>query len=330
MRNGYAIEKISCCNFTAVTSNLTASISADSYLAGATAKYTFTITTTNTLSATASVIVLFPIEYSLSSSTGTCASASGTNVSTTPTCTINSPRTLTVTNLLTAGLSGGRNIIFQAGSILNPSQALTTSQFTISTVYETAGGIVDISSNQQVVIIPSMITSVIVTPSNTVTNQLANYNFQIQNTNSLSSGSFIQLQVPADIIVGTLSCFVNTSIVVTCQNISATVINITGVVSNSVAVGLLKNSPITIVGLTNPTTFKPTGSFAITIYTSTFISIEALSSGITVVMTTATTLTSLSITPSNMLTGQQATYLISLSTPFVLTNNSNMSISFPQ
>lgn len=329
IRNNYAIERVSCCSYTATAGSLTASVGASSYLAGTTTQYTFVLTTSNQLTATASIVVVFPSEYTLTASSQTCSSASGTNVSTTPTCTISAPRTLTISSILTAALNAGSTITVKAGSITNPSQALTTSAFSISTIYSSAGGTVDVNNNQQVTIQPSAIAAVTLLTSNSVTNQAANYTFTIQNTNSLNSGTFLQLQLPSEVTMGTLSCFVNATIAVLCQNLSSTVVNITNIINASVTVGQLKNSPLTIVGLTNPISFKPTGSFGITIYTSTFVAIETLSSGITATMAAAATFNSLNITPNSMLTGQNTSYLVELTAPYVLQNSSTLQILFP-
>lgn len=165
--------------------------------------------------------------------------------------------------------------------------------------------------------------------SNGITNQPANYTFTIENTNVLVAGSFLQVQIPADLTVGSLICMVNTSIPVLCQNISTYVVNITNLINSSVAIGALKNSPITMLGLTNPITFKPTASFAITIYTSAFVSIETLSTGITVTMNTPATFNSLNITPASTLTGQNTTYLVELAAPFTLSNSTSLQMLFP-
>lgn len=114
-----------------------------------------------------------------------------------------------------------------------------------------------------------------------------------------------------------------------CQKLSATVVNITNIINSTVVVAQLKNSPLTIVGFTNPVSFKPTSSFGITIYTSTFISVETLAVGITATMSTAATFKSLNITPSSMLTGQNNSYLIELTAPYVLPNSTSLQLLFP-
>jgi hypothetical protein len=320
---------VSCCSFTATTGALTLTITAGSYQAGATTKYTFNITTANKLAATAQVEVVFPSQYTIASSTGTCLSATGTNVSTTPTCTIVSPRTLTISNLLTSELGGGSSFSVVAGSISNPSQALTTSNFIVSTIYSASGGYTDMNSNIQVTITPSIISSVTLQASNYVNNQPANYTLTINNTNTLSPGSILQISVPSSITVGSISCFVSVTTPVTCALVSSNVINVSDVVNSTLASGALASSSLTIVGLTNPISFQPTSSFGVTIYTSSFVAIEALSTGITVTMNVSTPFSPISITPSSFLTGALTPYTITFSTPYTITNNSNLTISFP-
>lgn len=189
------------------------------------------------------------------------------------TCSITSPRKLTVTNLLTGSLSGSSTIIIKAGSINNPSFAMTTSAFTISTYYSATEGIVDTNSAVTLQIQASTINSVTVTTNSSVVYASAAYTFVINNTNSLNAGSFLQIIFPTDIQLGTLQCFVNTSIAVQCTKISSTTINVTSIINSTVAVSQLANSPLLITGITNPQSVKPTSSISITIYTSTFTAI---------------------------------------------------------
>lgn len=222
------------------------------------------------LLSTATVEIIFPEEYILASSSGLCVSGSGTNVSATQTCTIHTPRTLTISNFLTSSLSGGQTFSITVGSITNPSEALTSSYFKISTIYSSSGGYSDINSNQQVTIQPSAIQSVTLTTSNAINNQPANYTFTINNTNALSSGSFLQIVVPSSITVGSISCFV-LSAPVTCSIVSTNTINVTNHINSSVAAGVLTSIPLVIVGLTNPINFQPTNSFSVTIFTSSYV-----------------------------------------------------------
>lgn len=60
IRNGYTIEGVSCCPYTATAGALTATITVNSYLAGNTVDYTFVLTTSNPLTVSASITVIFP------------------------------------------------------------------------------------------------------------------------------------------------------------------------------------------------------------------------------------------------------------------------------
>jgi hypothetical protein len=176
---------------------------------------------------------------------------------------------------MSSNLTQSTSITVVASNITNPSIAGTTSAFLIKTIYDMNSGqgtYVDSSSNITLNILPSNMSNLSLSLSNYIVNQNVNITIMINNKNILSAGTIIQVTLPTDFQFTTINCYFG-GVSVSCTKINTTTINITGVISSSFASGQLNSSSYAIIlsNIVNPISFKPTGSYTISLLTSTFV-----------------------------------------------------------
>jgi hypothetical protein len=267
----------------------TYSLSSTSYAINAVAAHTITFTTVYALTSGSYIGIYFPnyITLVLGSS---CSSTNGLLA-----CTVSNTSYANIS--ISGAIPAATSLSIKFNSVNNPNQAFTTGSFSIYTYYDSGlDSLVDklISGMTFTAVANQLTSNVYVVPSNNVTYTLANYIFSIQLTDKILAGGSIAITVPTAVTlnsVGIVSSSFSTS---TCVlSVSGNSINLTSCFATDYT-----NLAITFTlsGFTNPNSFQPTSSFAIST-SGTLGIINYINSGLPVTMNSASTSTSFSITP---------------------------------
>lgn len=195
---------------------------------------------------------------------------------------------------------------FSIGNIQNPISTKPTSSFNVRT--QTSDGLdIDIldSGITLTVTTPHSFTAISVSSSSLVVGAMSDYTFSITPYNPITSGGFITITPPSDITFTIALCEYSSTVItaVSCSIIGASIR-----VSLTISTATLTSSfSIRLRSITNPASTKQTGSFTVSSRQS-FYSLDAVSSGLTLQMTTAGTMNQVSLSTSSTGINQQSVY----------------------
>jgi hypothetical protein len=136
------------------------------------------------------------------------------------------------------------------------------------------GGYVDINSNTTITFTGSNISNVIITPTSYSVYANISLKISINNSQSLSSGTIIQIVIPNDFTVLNLNATVG-NIPVIVSKIDTYTYNLINAINSPIAPGGMNISTNEIIlnNLINPISLNSTNNFTIILYTSNFIQI---------------------------------------------------------
>ena len=309
-------------------------VTASDLTVGATTTYTFSMQLSHILPAGAAIVITFPSQISIAqrSSSYSCTSTiAGLNSA--ATCQVSSG-VLTVLGGFPNGFSPGQ-VSFSIDQVTNPSSTAKTSTFTYVT-YTNSSILYIIDQKTSSITFTSAVASLVsatVTPTSMITGSVTVYTFAITTKNSVPTNGYMVITFPSGVSISSttnaansctkLSGFSSASLVCTATTSSLTV--------NGFSSGIFTAGQLSFaVGyVTNPPSTAPYFSFVIATYDSSGNGIDYKSSGISVTVTTANTLTAASVSIGSLVNSASTTYTFSLTVTNVTPTNAYVSIVAP-
>lgn len=207
--------------------------------------------------------------------------------------------------------------------LTNPSQLTATVQLA---TYYLPGTQLEYSSIQAITFTPARIISASITCSIYQVAATSSYNFIINNTNSLLPSSQLNIYFPSIYSLTGYSCAVD-SVSASCANsVNNTYVALT-LPAVAYAPYSLPTHTITVAGLINPPSIRPTSSFSLALQSGGAV-VEAITDRVVVIMTTLATFTSLTVTPSTLAVGALASYTISFTHSLTISASSVITLRF--
>jgi hypothetical protein len=330
---------------TAQPGTLTASVVPTVTRVWANTSYTFTITTSNPLTSTAVIMLSLPTTVTPSFTSPSCAGLIGTGLGSAPQCTYNSASNY----ILISNINGSTsNIVPQTFTltiigITNPGDTSTSGSFTITTHYTNdLAGQVDrgVAAGVTCTVGTISINTVSVVPSSYQAMQSSlSYTFNFNNTYLIPTAGTVTLQIPTDITINTASLpnyckyslnstnYVSTPCSST-TNSTAYLVTFPSIASATIPPGTIISLMIAAPLCTNPTNTRVVAPFAITTYSST-ATIETLSSGITLQMTTPANFQSFTVNRNAQQNSVTTSYTFTLKQLASLPSGSLLLITLP-
>lgn len=306
------------------TLSLTPTLS--SYLLRSVADYTLTFSPT--YHGIYYMLVNLGSAYALTpAATYTCYLATLTT-STQMVCTAQSTTQLQVTlanpsNSFSSYLGYATNYNLVIIGLTNPSQLTATVQ--LATYYLPSTQL-EYSSIQTITFTPARIISASITCSSYQVGASSSYTFIINNTNSLLPSSQLNIYFPSIYSLTGYTCTVD-SVAVTCANSANNTYVALTLPAVAYAPYSLPTHTITLAGLVNPPSKRPTSSFSLALESGGAV-VEAITDGVVVIMTTLATFTSLAITPSTLSVGALASYTIGFTHSLTISASSVITLNF--
>ena len=325
LRNGFPIMTSSA-SVTALSSTLSANVTAANKKVAVITSYTFSIATSNALSSSGMIRITFPKEVTISTNSVNCATLTGLGVKSIPTCTYQpSLNSITISDLNSSSSTiNAQTFQLTIFNITNPGDTSTSGNFSITTYYTSnTGGLTDTGSAPGVTssIGTISINTVSVIPSSYIVYDIGvNYTISFNNTYTIPLAGLISITVPSDIGIAMSSLPTYCKLNINGSNFTSTACNgiLNGTIytinfTNVAATDTIpSNSRISLQISTicqNPTNTRIVSPFSITTFSSTS-SIETLS-GITVQMLTAANFSDLSVNRTSQQNSALSNYNIS-------------------
>lgn len=290
-------------------------VTADNGLVNAQTIYTLTFTTSSPLTSQGRLKVVIPSDIlAVNYVAKSCSSAFVNNFTSNATCTLTS-NVLTVAGLFYDTTPANSNVSLRFDGLTNPSTTKPTSAFTLTTYYDATNNKTDESQTLTFAAMPDTISNCNVTRNNNTVGAPSTYSFAYVVKNSLPKSAYIVIGLPAEVTLpsGSLTTSINGTVVL------STPVNTSGVQYVNITSPFVDIIPsatvltIAINNLTNPGSTSPTSSFSLSSYNAGFI-IENIISGLALGASSPNSFAIATITPSNRMNGQAATYLLSLQT----------------
>ena len=164
------------------------------------------------------------------------------------------------------------------------------------------------------------------------------YTIEITPNKQIPIGGVITIKFPTQISLlgsGFTSCQITIGSATTsptgCNLISASppYLNITGGFTSAAYTTTGTPFYVKLGGLVNPRTTALTDSFYVATTDSSFNAIEALSTGITVQMTSTPNITIFTVTPGSFVTGDTTSYTIAVTVPLPVVTTDTITMTFP-
>lgn len=294
--------------------------------------YSFTVTFGNPITSNSRMFITFPTAFTLATGTFTCT----TNQSlTAPTCSYASGTSMmTVTGYVNRTLGANDGVLLTISGITNPVAVGVFSSLSISNTYSTTNDYVDtVISGVSFTVTPRTLSpaNINIASSSYTVYSSATLTFTITNFNPVLANSNIFIGFPSELIRVASTCTVN-SISKSCDSTTYNSYSgflIYSAVTTAVATSGLTSYPISITGITMPTSTQPTSSFQIYIINPDNSVSEFIISGLTIAATTPTTYSSLSITSSSAVNYANSNFVFSFLPLFPIWNNSILMITLP-
>jgi hypothetical protein len=301
--------------------------------------YTFSVTTLDPILSSGRININFPTGLGLSFSSSGCAILTGTNISSSVTC--SQP---TATSLILSGFNSSsgnipaQTITISVLGVVNPSSTAPTGSFTVTTYYSANDDtLVATGTGNAITATPSTITSVTVIPSSLVVQATSvSYTVKFTPINNIPVSGLLRLGIPIAIPASltnlmATSCSAGTSSLSTvacssASNSSLSLINFT--IPSGATAGIPFNLQVQSI-FTNPSSTQPVSSFTIETFTSSGYLIDNVLSGVSAVMTTPASFTSINVMPTNSTNSAVSSYKFVLSQPSILISGSTLVVTFP-
>ena len=276
---------------------------------GVVSSLTVSFTTVNALITGSKIIITVPGEISLIIGTSSCSCSISSTCSVTNTSSI-------LVNINAISVAAATNVPITITSVNNPPTTTTTSSFTIGTYYTNDSTPVDrLTSGLTLTATPVTLSSGAVSSSSPVVAASSTYTITIQNRNPLPSGSYLTVIFPGDFPTAlgiSLTSFTSASNVISACTLSAVTslsYNLTNCIPSALSAGT--SMIIVLANVVNPGSTKPTSSLQVQTYYNSKL-MEYMTTGLTVTMTTPTTLTFSSLTPTNATANGQTSYVLAV------------------
>ncbi|KAL4512432.1 hypothetical protein ABPG72_005434 [Tetrahymena utriculariae] len=239
---------------------------------------------------------------SFSLSSPSCSWISGTKINNSLTCSTLSSTEIQSTNIFTNALNAGDSFQIQITGIQNPPNTAPSAPITIMTKTATPGNYpIEQDNSIKVTAQPKLLTAQISTISSKVVYSTASYTFNITPAILVPQNGIIQITFPSDLTYNSNPSLINP------VNLGGTALQGTypnlQIILNTQSLTASTQVSFTLVGITNPTSFKQSASFVITTMDSSSNPIQQKSTGLTVQMNQRAATQSVTITGTNQYTG---------------------------
>ncbi|OMJ74195.1 hypothetical protein SteCoe_26950 [Stentor coeruleus] len=309
-------------------------VTASDLTVGATTTYTFDMMLSHIIPSGACLIITFPTEISITdrdSSTSCTSIIAGLDSA--AKCQVVS-KVLTVIGGFPSGFSPNR-ISFSIDKVTNPTTTAVSSTFTWKTTTDSTAlyTIDQKTSGITFTAVTASLVSASVTPSSLVTGVVTTYTFIVVTKNIIPINGYIKVTFPSCLSISDTTNAASTctkiqgftSSTLTCTATSSS-LTVNGFSSGSFSAGTLEWS---INYTKNPSSTATCSTFQINTYDSSNYSIDQKTSGISVTVTTANTLSSVIITPGSYINGQSCTYTFTIKVTNITPTNAYAIIEAP-
>ncbi|KAL4503462.1 hypothetical protein ABPG73_017205 [Tetrahymena malaccensis] len=262
--------------------------------------YTFQITVNQNYTPGQILYFSFPAA-SFSLSSPSCSWVSGTKINNSLTCSVLSSTEVQSTNIFTNPLNPGDTFQIQITGIQNPPNTAPSQPITIITKTSPGNNPIEQDSSIKVTAQPKLLTAQISTISSKVVYGTTSITFNITPAILVPQNGIISIQFPPDLTYNSNPSLIN-GINLGGTTLQGSYPNLQ-IILNTQALAANTQVTFTLVGITNPTSFKESASFVITTLDQSNNQIQKKSSGLTVQMTQRATSTNVAITATSQYTG---------------------------
>jgi len=254
--------------------------------------YTINFKLTNKMVNGGNIHIVFPSTLTVES-TAICSD----NVLNTSTCVVSS-NNLTIS--VNGSLASGSSLTVIVDKVKNAGESIQSGTFKIYSYYDgLSDSLVDkIETGITVTMTANLITTASVTPSNLTTYSVTSYKIDFTLKDSITQNGYIEIEFPSAVVplAGSIVLTTASFSTSTCTlSLSGSILKILNCFL-SAPMNVLSTS-ITIGGIQNPQSFKPTDTFKIRTFSALPSLTNFISSGIIVTMNTPYQLSTFSITP---------------------------------
>ena len=311
--NNFLMQSNSCCTLklqnrktltinSIVTSNSTISI---------VTTYVFNISTSVVaLTTTDAIIINFPSEYAgiiTNAQSGTLCSSltiatisQPTNVNSVFTCSVQL-NVMTLSSFLRANSNiTSQTLIITVGNLRNPAVTSLSSGFNIATV-SSASFVLEEIDNFFITFQPITFSLTVASTSLVTNAENVIYTFTFANKSPLLNGYVIQVIFPSDytyVNYNTMTCTINAA-TIPCARVNSTYSTSINKAQLLIQQSIANISSVTVSGVTNPISRKPTATFQVNIKNINSIVIQSNFNSAIIVMTSSSTFTTLIVSAAN-------------------------------
>ena len=292
-------------------------VTANDLTVGASTTYIFDMWLSHTVAAGGAIVITFPSEISIiDRSSDTACTSIIVGLGSAAKCQVSS-RVLTVIGGFTSDFTGGGRVSFTINGVTNPSSNAPTSSFRFNSTTNSAGTftIDGKTSGITFTAAPASLVSAQVIPSSYTTGEVSTYTFTIVTRNTIPTNGYIKATFPSEITFSDSSLAASS-----CSGVSGFTSSISCSISSSTLTLNGFSSGLFLAGtlewaigyVKNTFSTAPSSSFSIVTYDSSGYSIDTRTSSILVTLTTANTFSSVTVTPSSYVNGNECTYTVQL------------------
>ena len=302
-----------------------------------TTSYTFKFQTENEVPVGAILYIEFPSIIVATDRTNTNCLSSGVNIdSTNAVCTVTSNKYLTITTGFgSTATAAGTEISFAVSDITNYYTTETSATFVVQT-QTSSSYIIDMYQLGALTVSATVgtISGLTITPSSYETGVQTTYQFRFTISEAILINSYIQITFPADVTIpdtsysaGTCQTVIGLSGGITCSFSTTQIVKL----SNGFTTGDFLSGTLlfTIEGIQNPRSVQPTSTFSAIIDDSSGNGQYAITSGLTLTMTTPVDFLSISLASGSPNNGAITNYTFSITLSNKLVVGDYVRITFP-